>query len=783
MELLAPAGNEQALLAAIGAGADAVYLAYTAFGARAGAGNFTKEELAKAVSLCHLWHIKVYVTVNTLIKEKEIEDLKEVIDILHTIKVDGIIVQDIGVASYIQKNYPFLPLHASTQMAIHNVQGALFLKDAGFSRVVLARENSIQTIQEVTKTGIETEVFVHGALCVSQSGQCIFSGMVGGRSGNRGRCAQACRLPYQYDGQWGNWLSPRDMNMRDYLDELAMAGVTSLKIEGRLKRPEYVSEIVASYRKGIDSLAAGEFAKAGSEEKNRVAQVFNRGGFTKGYAFGAQDSDIIDIARVNHGGLPLGKVTRVEKNFAFVLLEEDLNPEDVLRFIDKDESETIYSGPKMEKGSQAKVRLRVDMNVRAGTMVMRLSNAQYVQTALSRVHPSIPVTAKLEAVVDEKSRLILSDGTNQGISWGDIVQAAQNTPLTEDGVFQSLSKLKETPYILTDAQLFGENAFMPLSKLNQLRNDAVFALNKERISGFEKKNSYKSEASFSLKTGRKQSFQKPLTIVKSSNLELGDSFLNQGADLFIFAPRDFRSEKLDEQLSRLPKGAWLALPTQLTGEGLREIAQKTQGYKHLLGGVALGNIGQLGQPFPVEIALLDTVPIWNRIAFETLQLYGSNWEVAWPELNQKETAQLETSGRLLVHRVYGHTRLMTLNHCPARTKLRLKTGREKCKLCMTGAKEALQGKNLTDRKGYVFPLIPTHHNSGCVIELLNSVPTNLFDQMETFYHNHSILVDFTVEQPQTQLEIFLAFMKKRKGEDAVNPVSLSTQGHFYRGVE
>ncbi len=783
MELLAPAGNVQALHAAIDAGADGVYLAYTAFGARAGAGNFTLEELAKAVSLCHLWHIKVYVTVNTLVKEREMPQLEEVIFNLNRLKVDGVIVQDIGVGTYIKKHYPYLPIHASTQMAIHNVQGAMFLKDAGFSRVVLARENSLKTIGEVARTGIETEIFVHGALCVSQSGQCLFSGMVGGRSGNRGRCAQACRLPYQYEGQWGNWLSPRDMNLRDELNLLAEAGVTSLKIEGRVKRPEYVSEITASYRLGINSLASGSFQKAGEEESRRTAQMFNRGGFTKGYALGAQDGAIIDETRVNHQGVYIGKVTRVEKNFAFVLVEQDLNPEDGLRFLSKTESETTYSGPQVPKGDQAKVRLRPDMAVGPGTRVMRLWDAQQLKQASLRRRPTIGLTAQLRVAPGEKSQLILKDGEHEAVVYGDVVEAAQKAALTYETAFLNLSKLKETPYHLTALELIGEKAFMPPSKLNQLRTDGVQALNAKRINAFEMAREKPCPAPYTLQKGISKSLTPPKVLVKSGNLGLASQFLARGAQLFLYAPRDFRLPMLDAQLLALPKGSWLALPTQLSSASLKAISESIKKYSQIEG-VALGNIGQLGQEFSVQTALLDTVPIWNKKAFETLSRYQTVFETAWPELNQRELGEVElAANRPLVYKVYGHTRLMTLNHCPARTRLGLERGREKCTLCMTGAKQALLGKTLTDRKGYTFPLIPVHQQEGCTVELLNSLPTSLFAHIAGLGQNRSILFDFTLEPPEEQLQIFEAFMDKREGKNSQNPIKKNTQGHFARGVE
>ena len=237
LENLAPAGNREALDRAAAAGADAVYLGYAAFSARAGAGNFDEEQLREAVHFAHLHHIRVHVTVNTLIKDGELAGVMDVLRLLNEVKVDAVLVQDLGVMHLARTCFPDLPIHASTQMALHNAAGVRFVQRHGLTRAVLARECSLSEIRKASDVGIEIEVFGHGAQCVAVSGQCLFSSMIGGRSGNRGRCAQPCRLPYTYRGETAAWLSPRDVCMRDHLPELVKAGACSIKLEGRLKRP------------------------------------------------------------------------------------------------------------------------------------------------------------------------------------------------------------------------------------------------------------------------------------------------------------------------------------------------------------------------------------------------------------------------------------------------------------------------------------------------------------------------------------------------------------------
>ncbi len=275
-ELLSPAGDMEALAAAILGGADAIYVGGKRFGARAYAKNFDTEELKLAVRLCHVHGVRLYVTLNTLVFDKEIDDALEYAKLLYEIGVDALIVADIGVAALIRERVPNLELHASTQMGVHNTEGVNFAKKLGITRVVLARECSYRDIKNITaESDAECEVFLHGALCVCHSGQCLFSSIVGGRSGNRGECAQPCRLPYN-KGKY--ILSLKDLSLANHVKELIDSGVSSLKIEGRMKSPEYVYEVTRIYRKLLD-----ENRNSDIEENKRLASVFSRGGFTDGY--------------------------------------------------------------------------------------------------------------------------------------------------------------------------------------------------------------------------------------------------------------------------------------------------------------------------------------------------------------------------------------------------------------------------------------------------------------------------------------------------------------------
>ena len=333
IELLAPVGSMESLFAAVQNGANAVYLGGKLFNARHSATNFDSDELKEAIKYAHLNDVRVYITVNILIDDKEIEDTLDYIRFLYKIDVDAIIVQDIGLASLARELLPDLPILGSTQMTINNLYGAKHLERMGFTRVILARETPIREIRNIkANTNIELESFVHGALCVSYSGQCLMSSMIGGRSGNRGRCAQPCRMLYSIvdkeDNLVHDWdkryvLSPKDLNTIEHLDEIIDSGITSLKIEGRMKRPEYVATIVSNYRKVLDK----SLDVLSDDDKKDITQIFNRE-FTKGIILDDFGKRFISFDRPDNRGAVLGYVSRVDKYKVYIMLQEDVEKGD-----------------------------------------------------------------------------------------------------------------------------------------------------------------------------------------------------------------------------------------------------------------------------------------------------------------------------------------------------------------------------------------------------------------------------------------------------------------------
>ena len=333
VEILAPAGSMESLIAAMNKGADAIYLGGNKFSARAYASNFDNDNMIKAVDYAHSYGAKVYVTLNTILKENEIEEAVRYVGFLYEIGVDAIIIQDLGLFKRVKEDYPDFEIHASTQMTIHNGEGALFFKEKGFHRIVLSRELSLDEIKYISKDlGIETEIFVHGALCVSYSGQCLMSSMIGGRSGNRGRCAQPCRMEYTLKGENSGekkayLLSPKDTCTLDSIGDIIDSGAYSLKIEGRMKRPEYVAGVVDNYKKAVEKeLYKTEYNV--SKGKRELLQLFNRGGFSTAYLHKNLGKDMMSFNNPRNTGLPLG---RIEKN-GEILLKENISIGDGFRF-------------------------------------------------------------------------------------------------------------------------------------------------------------------------------------------------------------------------------------------------------------------------------------------------------------------------------------------------------------------------------------------------------------------------------------------------------------------
>ncbi|KAB2951578.1 U32 family peptidase [Heliorestis acidaminivorans] len=511
-ELLAPAGSMEALRGAIENGADAVYLGGTRFGARQYASNFDLDELAQAVQYAHQRNVAVYVTVNTLLHDRELEELTDYARQLYLAQVDALIIQDLGVLRRLRTLFPDWELHGSTQMTVSNVEGAAFLAQEGLNRIVLARELSLTEIQKITELpNIEVEVFVHGALCICYSGQCLMSSLIGGRSGNRGRCAQPCRLTYDLVDEEGqnlidgkkvghHLLSPRDIKTIEHLPALIAAGVKSLKIEGRMKKPEYVATVVHQYRQALDRALEGSFQVL-EEEERRLHQIFNRS-FSPSYLQGNPGQDLMSYKRPNHRGFYIGRVrsSDYKQNLVHIDLDETLSLEDEIEaWVSKGGrtttavKEMTVAEEKREKALPGEVvTLSWQGAFRTGDRVFKIYDHELMNWARqSYQRPSllsrIPLVGQVTAQVGLPLTVTYCDGEgNKGqASTEDVVQIALKRPLTEEVLREQLGRLGTTAFSLESLECQLDSAAMvPLRQLNEVRRQAIAELEKNRAERF-----------------------------------------------------------------------------------------------------------------------------------------------------------------------------------------------------------------------------------------------------------------------------------------------------------
>jgi len=487
-ELLAPAGDFASLKAAIHNGADAVYLSGKSFGARKFANNFSLEELKEAVSYAHLYGVKIYVTVNTIIYEDEINDCLKYIEYLYNIGVDAIIVQDIGLIRLIRKYFPDMEIHASTQAHTHNIEQIKFLETLGVKRLVLAREMSILEINALD-TDMELEIFIHGALCISYSGECLLSSGVLNRSGNRGECAGLCRCSYNLveDNKTilkdKYLLSPKEFNTTSYVEELKKSKAYSFKIEGRMKSPEYVGYVTRIYRKLLDN----DNYKLSEEEIFNLKSLYNRD-FTKGYLFNISDEDFISLNSSNHLGVPIGEVIGINKDKIKIKLSHSINQGDAVRLPNNKGMYVnfLYNSKMMLINSATSKEViyldnKVDL-IDMGSVSLTI-NSKLISELNKTLEKKINLKCIIKAKLGDNLYVSYSDGKNQVEYIGTIVDEAKSSPISKERIKDILAKLGNTPFKLMDIDCdIDNNIFIPVGVLNEVRRKLVDELIKKRTS-------------------------------------------------------------------------------------------------------------------------------------------------------------------------------------------------------------------------------------------------------------------------------------------------------------
>ena len=490
VELLAPAGDMDSLLAAVNNGADAVYIGGKKFGARKFAHNFDEQELKEAIQVCHTHGVKLYVTVNTLIHDTELEDALQELKFLYEIGVDAVIIQDIGLIRLARKYLKNLELHASTQMHTTNEEALQELKELGIKRAVLAREMTKEEIASLD-TDLELEVFVHGALCVSYSGQCLFSSLVLNRSGNRGECAGMCRLPYRLkvDGtvqkKEGSYLlSPKELMTLPKLKEiLDLDKISSFKIEGRMKNATYVGYVTKLYRTAIDAYYNRKEYSLSTTEENNLKSLFNRE-FTLGHFFQKSKKDLMNPSSPNHLGSELGKVTKVTKDKIQILLTEDLYQEDGIRFANGTGmvANKIYQNGLLVREGKTGSIVEVDnkVNLTETGQVRKTYNAKLEKEMKEVPERKQAIQITVEAIIGKPLKVTVSDGTHTAMASSYIVEKAKTAPVTKERIAYQMEKLGGTSYVATEIHVNSSpNAFIPIGNLNDVRRKAIDELERQ----------------------------------------------------------------------------------------------------------------------------------------------------------------------------------------------------------------------------------------------------------------------------------------------------------------
>ena len=682
-ELLAPAGNIEICKAVINAGADAVYLGGEMFGARAYAGNLNGSEIIEAIDYARLRGAKIYLTVNTLLKEKEMPRLLPFIKPFYEAGLDAVIVQDFGALKRIREAFPGLPVHASTQMSVMNSKAVSYLQSFGVKRVVLPREMTLEEIKEISDdTGAELEVFVHGALCYSYSGQCLFSSSKGNRSGNRGTCAQPCRLQYSTQKGTKRILSPRDIAALSLLPDILDAGAYSLKIEGRMKNVYYAAGVTAIYRKYLDLCLENKYTKVSDDDMRDLLDLYNRGSFSKGMFTGDKGSRLMSMERAKHRGT---KALRVEKNrsghITFTALE-DIHGGDVIE-IDADNSFTC--GAEVGEGKSFEMDLSRRFDLPPGRELYRMNNGalqRHIDESFVKIQRKAPVDMKMVLKKGSEAHLTLKHkptGTQTEVS-GETVQGAASRPMEPEDIKKRLKKLGDTPFEAGRVDVISDpDIFVSVGGLNALRRLGAESLEK-KVTNFYKREPvlFDNHEKNDIITGCLSEF-KGYTALAFSNEQLekltkSEKIKGIYVSFHLISDKGFAQQKVSE-IKEAGKEAFLALPYfyrqrhQDTFESFLQMSDLS-----LWDGILVRNLTQLQtvgschKDLGLQVRIDSTVPVYNREASRFVRAYveKAGFEVDCmtlpEELSFEEMKALyeEMPAELVC---YGKTVLMQSEHC------------------------------------------------------------------------------------------------------------------------
>ena len=803
IELLAPVGSFDALKAAVQNGANAVYLGGKDFSARASANNFDREELIEAVKYAHIRDVRVFVTTNTLIKQDEIEDFVEYAKFLYDIDVDALIMQDIGVAMLIHDLLPDFELHASTQMVAHSLEDVQYLESVGFKRVVLARELTVDEIKYICdNTNVDIEVFVHGALCVCYSGGCLMSSMIGNRSGNRGRCAQPCRQKYTMidistgeeihsNGEY--LLSTKDLNTIEDVDKIIETGVLSLKIEGRMKKPEYVATVINSYRNAIDEYQATKKVNISTETMEDLYTIFNRK-FTKGLILGEVGEDVMNSNVPNNQGLYVGKVVDYNKKAKRlkIKLEGTLKKGDGInlgggtigRIIKGKEIAQIgYKGETIELDFIGEARKNQPVFKTSDTNLIDKAQKTYTQ---DKEFAKSLIDAEITIKLGEYPELKLIDKNNNSVTVkGDkLVEKALKVALGEEKIETQIKKLGNTPYELEDLKInLDEGVSMPISLINQMRREAIELLDEAKIP--VKDRAYKdSKIKYSPKKYAKDTNSNSKIRVKINNIEALKSIINLDIDMIYYEDVATLEQAMAMATANNKKLIYSA-PRIVRNKEYKRLEKSNEYCKENVQISALGQVKYYKENS--ENVSFDVDYYLNPFNSETINHYkkeGATTVCISQELNIHEIKETTKYTDMEIETVaYGYIPMMLSEYCPMGVVARSCKKDKRCATC----KESKYV--LRDFKGEEYRI---SQDLFCRSTIYNSIANCLINNLDELSDAgiNVFRLDFTHESPELISKITKAFINTVNNDLYVDVDDQeifdnmeTTLGHLYKGVE
>lgn len=814
VELLAPAGNMECLHAAVKAGADAVYLGAGHFNARRGADNFSLENLAEACDYAHLRGVKIYLTLNTVVLPSELPDALELARQAYRCGVDAFIVQDIGISIELSRIMPDVEVHVSTQMNIHDEDGLRAAAALGATRVTLARELSLAEIARLhelaEELGVELESFAHGALCVCYSGQCFMSSLVGGRSANRGRCAQACRLPYELhnralrktlDAPGEHLLSPKDLCTANLIPELLHAGVASLKIEGRMKSPEYVQAVVGVYRAvidrveaaidrdGIDSVVASDAPelRASEEEMNVLSEAFSRG-FTTAYLKGKRGNEIMSYGRPNNRGVFVGRVAKVREGLVFIDPETELHVGDLIEFW-TNRGHFVHTIGEFKTDRAGRVFFPVERAVGKGDRVFRVRNAEAAFVDDDKL-PSVAVCARAELRIGQPALLTftVAAGDASVTVEGPEVEAARTKAITEKEVREHIDRMGTTPFYLSSLEIdLDEGVGMGFSMLHKLRARAAEELQEAILAHYHARKLERTPSRAFAPVVRKGWCK---VAALATNPACARAAKRAGADLIYVPAANYRRGEavIAGQLSDTAEQAGypkqcipvLSTVSQMFDEEKRngfDIWKRVKADKPVM----VENLGQLLHATEMGAApeVGPHIPVTNKLDLQAMADLGAQRVWLSPELSLVQIEELGDMAPMpLGLTIMGQTELMVTEHC-------LLMSQGPCNQKCTECARRKSPHYLKDRKGYEMPVITdctgrSHLYNAVQMDVAHLMPEIIGAGVST------VLVDTTLMNVKETTEKVARAVRARdiaqKDGNKVAKAEGATSGHLFRGV-